>query len=162
MNKQLFQNEDFVNELSQLIDKYTTTSADNEETTPKPKRWRDDKDAKFEGYLIEEDSTIVRAIDVENNGEFNNIFATEAQAKSALAMARISQIMANDKRFGGVVTDEGWNNEDIDKYTLNRWHNEIHRFNICSDYHFLAFHTAEQCDLFLKENEDLVKDYLMI
>lgn len=28
--------------------------------------------------------------------------------------------------------------------------------------HFLSFHTQEQRDLFLKENEDLVKDYLMI
>ena len=31
-----------------------------------------------------------------------NIFATKKQAKSALAMAQISQIMANDERFGGV------------------------------------------------------------
>lgn len=29
-------------------------------------------------------------------------------------------------------------------------------------YTFLAFHTEEQRDLFLKENKDLVKDYLMI
>ena len=30
------------------------------------------------------------------------------------------------------------------------------------EWNFLAFHTAEQRDLFLEENEDLVKDYLMI
>lgn len=29
-------------------------------------------------------------------------------------------------------------------------------------YHFLAFHTREQRDNFLKYNEQLVKDYLMI
>lgn len=28
-------------------------------------------------------------------------------------MAQISQIMANDKRFGGVVTDEEWADENI-------------------------------------------------
>ena len=31
--------------------------------------------------------------------------------------------------------------------------------DICT---FLAFHTPEQRDLFLTENEDLVKDYLML
>lgn len=31
-----------------------------------------------------------------------------------------------------------------------------------SNYEFLAFHTAEQRDEFLKNNEQLVKDYLMI
>ena len=30
------------------------------------------------------------------------------------------------------------------------------------EYYFLAFHTPKQRDLFLKENEDLVRDYLMI
>ena len=29
-------------------------------------------------------------------------------------------------------------------------------------YKFLAFHTKEQAELFLQENEDLVKDYYMI
>ena len=90
-----------------------------------------------------------------------NVFATEKQAKSALAMAQISQIMANDERFGGVVTDEEWNNNHLEKYCIIRINDEIKYINICT-YAFLAFHTIKQRDLFLKENEDLVKDYLMI
>lgn len=92
-----------------------------------------------------------------------NIFATKKQAKSALAMAQISQIMANDDRFGGAVTDKEWEDTDLDKYVIlrnnmNATVNGIAHYN----YSFLAFHTPEQRDLFLKENEDLVKDYLMI
>lgn len=90
------------------------------------------------------------------------IFATEKQAKSALAMARISQIMANDKRFGGVVTDEEWNNSRIGIYSIERFGNMYRGEMRNTLYTFLAFHTREQRDLFLEENEDLVKDYLMI
>lgn len=91
-----------------------------------------------------------------------NIFATERQAKSALAMARISQIMANDDRFGGVVTDEEWNNTSILKFIIKRLNNRILIDAGINYYYFLAFHTAEQRDLFLRENMDLVKAYLMI
>lgn len=91
-----------------------------------------------------------------------NVFATEKQAKSALAMARISQIMANDKRFGEVITDEEWNNPNIRKYCIDRFAGKRRIDVFDTTYHFLAFHTREQRDLFLEENEDLVKDYLMI
>ena len=70
--------------------------------------------------------------------------------------------MANDERFGGVVTNEEWDDNYIDKYTIDRIKNKINTSVYSSSYTFLAFHTKEQRDLFLKENEDLVKDYLMI
>lgn len=97
-----------------------------------------------------------------NARQAHNVFATEKQAKSALAMAQISQIMANDKRFGGVITDEEWNDGSITKYVIKRETNHIscECHNIC--YQFIAFHTSEQRKLFLEENEDLVKDYLML
>lgn len=91
-----------------------------------------------------------------------NVFATDKQAKSALAMAQISQIMANDKRFGGPVTDEEWNNFIIGKYVLYKCKDTITTSVNHTTYRFLAFHTENQRDLFLKENEDLVKDYLMM
>lgn len=93
----------------------------------------------------------------------HNLFATEKQAKSALAMAQISQIMANDKRFGGAVTDEEWNNTNLKKYVILRDNmNTICESVATYTYSFLAFHTEEQRNLFLDENEDLVKDYLML
>ena len=76
-------------------------------------------------------------------------------------MARISQIMANDKRFGGPVTDEEWESKSV-IYTILRDRNKIIPSANFTTYRFLAFHTQEQRDLFLKENEDLLKDYLMI
>lgn len=96
-----------------------------------------------------------------------NLFATEKLAKSAQAMAQISQIIANDERFGGPITDKEWKSPKIwhtivkgvdgitDKYRVYGWKSN-------TSYSLLAFHTPEQRDLFLKENLDLVKDYLMI
>lgn len=97
-----------------------------------------------------------------NEPENFNVFATEKQAKSALAMARISQLMANNKRYGGVVTDAEWNDSNIPKYCIERDSNVVDIDAYFERYHFLAFHSAEQRDLFLAENERLVKDFLMI
>ena len=70
--------------------------------------------------------------------------------------------MANDDRFGGVVTDEEWGIGSIIKWTIERNGNKIMTESRHYLYAFLAFHTEEQRDLFLKENEDLVNDYLTI
>ena len=123
------------------------------------KKWRDNEKNTISGYYIHSNSRITYSKDHNNIKENYNIFATEKQAKSALAMARISQIMANDKRFGGVVTDEEWT--DKSWYSIIRINNDLRtvtRFY----YELLAFHTKKQADLFLKENEDLIKDYYML
>ena len=126
------------------------------------KRWRDDADAIICGYYINKDSKIIYVPELWNVSDSYNTFATEKQVKSALAMARISQIIVNDERFGGVVTDEEWKNSDTCKYVICRESNRIVTDLWHNHYYFLAFHTAEQRDLFLKENEDLVRDYLML
>ena len=128
----------------------------------RPKRWRDDENVGVNGYYIYPDSSIKKYHDGYNCDSNYNVFATEKQAKAALAMARISQIMANDDRLGGVVTDEEWNKKDICKYCIEKTYNTITTVFCYYTYQFLAFHTEEQRDLFLEENEDLVKDYLMI
>lgn len=134
-----------------------------------PKRWRDDKSQKIKGYFINNKSNIcsIKSIlgvgdTVINTSNNYSIFATEKQAKSALAMARISQIMANDERFGGVVTDEEWNIVTDGKYIIDRNSNRIVSDIYYGSYSFLAFHTEEQRNLFLEENEDLVRDYFMV
>ena len=135
---------------------------------PIQKRWRDDEDAIMGGYYITIDSKIVNVPKQWNVPNAYNVFATEKQAKSALAMARISQILANDERFGGVITDEEWQDEDVAKFVIKRKDNSIFKVsNIFIDtsfteYCYLSFHTTEQLNLFLKENEDLVRDYLML
>ena len=127
------------------------------------KSWRDNENATFDGYYISAKSGIHYFNNCVNTCDNYNIFATEKQVKSALAMARISQIMANDKRFGGLITNEEWKiNSNIRKYVICRGANNIFTDSYCNLYHFLSFHTEKQRDLFLKENEDLVRDYLMI
>lgn len=127
-----------------------------------PKRWRDNEDAVINGYYIDTTSYIRNLRDYSNTKASYNIFATEKQAKSALSMARISQIMANDKRFGGAITNEEWHNTDCKKFVLKRDTDKAVIDSVCLTYNFLAFHTMKQAELFLKENEDLVKDYYMM
>lgn len=128
---------------------------------PVAKKWRDDTNT-IAGYYVSDLSKIVKVV-CGNNSYNYNVFATEKQAKSALAMAQISQIMANDERFGGIVSDEEFEDENIWIYSINRNKNKIEMYQGTRGIdHFLSFHTPEQRDLFLKENEDLIRNYLMI
>lgn len=88
-----------------------------------------------------------------------NIATSEKIAKSMLAMAMISQLMPY---YGGEITDEEWRNNLMIKYAIERVRNKIVIGSYYNNFCFLAFHTKEQRDNFLKYNEQLVKDYLMI
>lgn len=125
-----------------------------------PWRETEGQDIFIKGYYLHRGETCISC--TMRTKENRDIFATEKQAKSALAMAQISQIMANDERFGGIVTDEEWLVNDYWKAVIRRGRMGICIGESCYDYEFLAFHTKEQRDLFLKENMDLIKDYLMI
>jgi hypothetical protein len=124
--------------------------------------WSDKENKIANGYFIESDSRIAYCTYVKYNQNRYKNFANRKQAISAIAMAIISQIMANDiENFGGVVTDEEWENSDW-KYVIFRSNNKICTTAISYDYYFLAFHTEEQRNLFLEKYPNLVKDYLMI
>ena len=114
-------------------------------------------------FVIGVDSTIGETLRplpwLEDN---ENVFATEKQAGSMLAMAQLSQIIQNDPRFGGPVTDEEWDDTNIEKYCISRVNNSICTELLISTYYFLAFHTQNQRNLFLKENKDLIKQYYML
>lgn len=134
------------------------------EEVEEPKRWAEDKNAKGEGWVISQEGVagIYYTKGIPLNDCFNyDVFATMKLAKSALAMARISQLMAHDERYGGVVMDEEWKDISWVKPILTRYDGVIDTTSTLV-YNFLAFHTKEQRDLFLEENERLVKDYLMI
>lgn len=92
----------------------------------------------------------------------NNIivFIDEKHAKSAMAMASISQLMPY---YGGAITDEEWQ-EITSKYTIERVNSSIVRSSTTFDYQFLTFHTEKQRDRFMsfEENMQLIKDYFMI
>lgn len=134
----------------------------SEQSQEQPKRWRDDSSKRIRGYLINSHCSKIEEVGhfiTKNNAP---VFATEKQAKSALAMAQISQIMANDPRFGGAITDKEWQDKKLTKYIICRLGNEVKIDWVYKFYQFLAFHTKEQRDLFLEENENLVRTYFML
>ena len=88
-----------------------------------------------------------------------SVFLTEKEAKSALAMAQISQLMPY---YGGAITDEKWGDLDIIKYTIIRVEDYIELNSSYIGFSFLAFYTEEQRDSFYEHNKQLVKDYLML
>lgn len=89
------------------------------------------------------------------------IYINEKYAKSALAMAQISQLMPY---YGGPIAKEEWNNPGIYKYCIENNSNSIDLTLHNNKVEFLAFHTLEQRRKFMSypENVQLVKDYLMI
>lgn len=123
---------------------------------PTPK-WEDLK--RISGYYIVENCIIRSATNVTTNGENKNVFLTEKHAKSALAMAQISQLMPY---YGGEITEQEWLDRSMFKYIIKRDGCSIKLDIHHTIYKFIAFHTEEQRDEFLKNNEQLVKDYLMI
>lgn len=111
------------------------------------------------GVFIGARSEFFEASGVPASNGNRNIFLTEKHAKSALAMAQISQLIPY---YGGEITNDEWKDSSIRKYIIFRKMSYVGRCEAYSNYEFLAFHTAEQRDEFLKNNEQLVKDYLMI
>lgn len=87
-----------------------------------------------------------------------NLATSEKIAKSMLAMAMISQLMPY---YGGVITKEEW--DDVNqKYIIQKSCNRINCIELSNTYYYLSFHTKKQRDEFLQNNEQLVKDYLML
>lgn len=117
-----------------------------------------DNGIKIKGYYIAA-AGISSSNYVEANKGLSDIAASKKVVKSMLAMAMISQLMPY---YGGMITDEEWKNDKMNKYCIDVYEGEINKRIYDIAYCFLAFHTAEQRDDFLKYNERLVKDYLML
>ena len=124
--------------------------------------WSDKEDKEAKGYFIGFESNIIFHTSTPYYHRQHKYFASRKQAKSALAMAMISQIMANDvEHFGGAITDKEWK-EWEQKYIIYRVEDNIEVGATSTYYNFLAFHTEAQRDLFLEKYRDLVKEFLMI
>ena len=123
-------------------------------------RWLDRMDGKVKGWCLayNGDAVLVYSSGKEENC-WKSIFAKRKQAQAA---AQISQIMANDKRFGGVITNEEWKDIECQKFIIIRGKVGIVESVTTFDFTFLAFHTREQRNLFLQENEELIKQFFMI
>lgn len=84
-----------------------------------------------------------------------NVFLNEKYARSALALAQISQLLPY------YDTDVYWNILDP-KYCICRVKKELAILPFSKHYHILAFNTEDEAERFLKHNEQLVKDFYML
>lgn len=84
-----------------------------------------------------------------------NIFLNEKYAKSALALAQISQLLPH------YDTDVDWTLRN-NKFCISRIGNEIKIELWIGIHHVLAFNTKSEAERFLEHNEQLVKDFYML
>lgn len=84
-----------------------------------------------------------------------NVFLNEKYAKSALALAQISQLLPY------YDTDVDWKSPK-GKFCIDRIGNLIEIKHWVSVYHLLAFNSLSEAKRFLEHNEQLVKDFYML
>lgn len=86
-----------------------------------------------------------------------DIFKTEKQAKSALAYAQLTQLMALPEYNGDWVPT--WNNGSEWKYSIVRSGSGIYIGSCGQNYKPIAFESSIKRDKFLENNLDLLKEY---
>jgi len=132
-------------------------SKDELEKKALPKSW--EKLPILQGYWINPSSNVTKTAIIKEPFIENSksVFATKKQAKSALAMAQLSQLMA--------VYNDGWEPKwDVVEfcYCIIPFKNTIKITHYTLDRQFLAFKTAELRDEFLANFKPLIKEYFMI
>ncbi|MCP4256753.1 MAG: hypothetical protein GY774_04400 [Planctomycetes bacterium] len=109
------------------------------------------------GYYINGDSVMRKTVPHCTHLHCRNVFTTKAQAESAIAMAQLSQLMAqaND----GLEPE--WA-EVESKHCITREKNMLYTVECWNAYYFLAFKDRETRDTFLETHRELIETYLMI
>ena len=110
----------------------------------------------IKGEYIAHDGCIYK-IDCICNYSEKGTYKTEKQAKSALAYAQLTQLMALPEYNGDWVPD--WSNDDECKYIIRRYGNEIGTNFFINTHYPISFKIAEIRDKFLENNLDLLKEY---
>ena len=144
------------------MDELLLANFSKEELTKKelPKSWEELPEVV--GYFIGGDSEIKlcskESIGSKTKYTNKSNFATEKQAKSALAAAQLSQLMAvyNDG------WEHSWETSSSYVYVIYRQNNNIKADSFASNYCFLNFRSSAIRDEFLKNFKPLIKEYFMI
>ena len=127
------------------------------EISNKIPKWEDLKE--LEGYFINSNSEIKHVTSAENNNCNKAIFATEKQAKSALAFAQLTQIInKTNPKFTTNVNKPG-----------NQWqifyNRNTNRLEVCTNEYvssILTFASKEIAEKFLYIHADLIRQYYML
>ncbi len=114
-------------------------------------KWEDLE--RISGWFAGSDSRISKWNSTPQNS-VRNIFATESQAQSALAMAQLSQLMKHVN--GDWVAD--WKT-NVAKHVIRRMYDNIDGDIGINLHYFLAFPSEEIRDQFLSDHEQLIKTY---
>ena len=115
--------------------------------------WKDIKE--IHGIYIDSHSDLSSCVKRPNSHRHHNVFLNEKYAKSALALAQISQLLP--------YYDSGVNwFSDIYKYCITKEFDKLVIKKWQSAYQLLAFNTEEEAERFLKYNEQLIKNYYML
>lgn len=106
---------------------------------------------KVGGFYVDYDSDIGIIDSFETIYCHRNIFKTKEQAEASIALAMLTQLMADAN--GDWVAD--W--RDIEKkYTLEFYEDELSGYSRSSCNFFLSFPTAEIRDAFLENHRELI------
>jgi hypothetical protein len=123
----------------------------------------EEKDSKLTGYCVNSFSGVYAPYNYDRNCTTINTFATESQAKGSIALAMLSQQLAD---FNGEWEPQ-WGEGTVDKWCINSEFEDGHFVFVVSGgwcYHrFLAFKTKEDAEKFLSTNIDeikLAKDFI--
>ena len=111
------------------------------------------------GYWVNSASDIKMA-DRDALPNDKNVFKTEKQAKSTLAYAQITQLMALSCYNGDWTPD--WENGLFDKYSLIRRNNAIELILRSDTFAPIAFKSKDVRESFLKNHEDLLRQYFQM
>lgn len=111
------------------------------------------------GYSITElDSKLRFYRNLDTRDDNRNLFATEAQAKSAIAYAQLTQLM---KAYNG-DWEPDWEDDMELKYVIDRDRNGLERSSYYTSYSFLAFKDPEVRDKFLENFQEIIKVFYQI
>ena len=123
--------------------------------------WQE-KDSNVRGYCVSRISDVYNVENSLRNDLSRNIFAKESQAKGMIAMAMLSQQLADVNGDW----EPGWGEKEI-KYCISREFSgdslDFRVIRYWRIYHFLSFKTKEDAEKFLEVNIDeieLAKDFI--
>lgn len=115
--------------------------------------WEDLK--RVTGVFVNDASLLNSAPDCLVLPHNKNVFLNEKYAKSALALAQISQLLPH------YDTDVDWTT-DSEKVCISCIKNKIEIRSWMGIYHVLAFNSRSEAERFLEHNEQLVKTFYML
>ena len=110
------------------------------------------------GWFIDTSSQIEFRENLKKHNYNNNIFKTEAQAKSALAFAQLSHIVADAN--GDWVAD--WFDQRQNKYVVELSRNNLISTYYCSTKQLLPMKSEEIADACLEKHRTLWENFWMI